>query len=133
VDEFWMSVIGEDYRQYPHRGGYLYQGHILEMSRAYRGFRRGMPWSMFLGCAFGLLWSRANFLAPKPRNVEEYFYRTRGRLLTRVASQGFQEKLAGKRWADIPLAANSSNGEGPGLFATLKAAAKRALSTSEVN
>src|SRR4030095_4642902 len=43
VEDFWASVIGADYRQYPHRGGYLYEGHILEMSRSDRGFRRGMP------------------------------------------------------------------------------------------
>ena len=133
VDDFWAGVIGSDYRQYPHRGGYLYDGHILEMSRAYRGFRRGMPWSMFLGCAFGFFGARLNPFAPRPRNVEEYFYRTRGRLLTRVASQGFQEKLAGKRWADIPLPENFSNGDGAGLIQTLRAGVKRAISTKEVN
>ena len=133
VDELWAGVIGSDHRPYPHRGGYLYQGHILEMSRTYQGFRRGMPWPMFLGCAFGFLWSRLNVLAPKPRNVEEYFYRTRGRLLTRVASQGFQEKLTGKRWADLPLPDNFSDDASAGLIATLKAAAKRAFSTREVN
>ncbi len=133
VDEFWAGVIGLDYRQYPHRGGFLYQGHILEMSRSYRGFRRGMPWSMFLGCAFGFLLSRLNVFASKPRNVEEYFYRTRGRLLTRVASQGFQEKLAGKRWADLPLPENFSDNGSAGFVSTVKAAFIRAFSTKEVN
>lgn len=133
VDEFWAGVIGSDYRPYPHRGGYLYQGRILEMSRAYQGFRRGMPWSMFLGCASGMFLGRLNPFAPPPRNVEEYFYRTRGRLLTRVASQGFQEKLTGKRWADLPMPKDYSNGEETGLVATLRAAAKRAFSTREVN
>ena len=133
VDELWASVISPDYRPYPHRGGYLYDGRILEMSRTYRGFRRGMSLPMFLGCAFGMVWSRLNVFAGRPRNVEEYFYRTRGRLLTRVASQGFQEKLTGKRWADMPLPENFSDGEEAGLIATLRAAAKRALSTREVN
>jgi protoporphyrinogen oxidase len=133
VDEFWTNVIGSDYRQYPHRGGYLYGGHILEMSRTWRGFRRGMPWRMFLGCSFGFVASRLNVFAPKPRNVEDYFYRTRGRLLTRVASQGFQEKLAGKRWAEISLPGNFANGYSPGFLSTLKSAATRALSTKEVN
>jgi len=133
VDDFWEAVIGSDYRPYPHRGGYLYEGKILEMSPVYRGFRRGMPWSMFLGCMSGLMFSRLNVLAPKPRNVEEYFYRTRGRLLTRVASQGFQEKLTGTRWADIPLPDDGAGGDGEGLLSTLKAAATRALSTKEVN
>jgi protoporphyrinogen oxidase len=133
VDDFWAGVIGADYRQYPHRGGYLYQGRILEMSRTYRGFRRGMTWPMFLECALGMFVNRLKPFQDPPRNVEEYFYRTRGRLLTRVASQGFQEKLTGIRWADMPLPENYTDGEGGGLLATLRAAAKRALSTREVN
>jgi protoporphyrinogen oxidase len=133
VDDFWEGVIGADYRTYPHRGGYLYEGRIFEMSRTYHGFRRGMPWPMFLRVASGLFLSRLNVFAHKPRNVEEYFYRTRGRLLTRVASQGFQEKLAGTRWADMPLPdVVDSTGDG-GLLGTIKAAASRALTTKEVN
>jgi protoporphyrinogen oxidase len=133
VDEFWTAVIGEDYRPYPHRGGFLYDGHILEMSRNYRGLRRGMPWPMFVGCASGFLWNRLNVFAPRPRNVEEYFYRTRGRQLTRVASQGFQEKLTGQRWAALPLPEGVlDNGTG-GFVDTVKAAATRAFSTREVN
>jgi protoporphyrinogen oxidase len=132
VDDFWEGVIGSDYREYPHRGGYLYGGYILEMSRSYRSFRRGMPWGMFLGCITGFVWSRLNVFAPSPRNVEEYFYRTRGRLLTRVASQGFQEKLEGRRWADISLPENFSNADA-GFLPTIRAAMSRALSTREVN
>jgi protoporphyrinogen oxidase len=132
VDDVWEGVIGSDYRENSHRGGYLYGGYILEMSRSYQRCRRGMPWGMFLGCIAGFVWSRLNVLAPSPRNVEEYFYRTRGRLLTRVASQGFQEKLAGRRWADISLPENFSNGDA-GFLPTIKAAVSRALSTREVN
>jgi protoporphyrinogen oxidase len=132
VDDFWESVIGSDYRQYPHRGGYLYQGQILEMSRTDRGFRRGMSWPMFLRVLSGLLFTRLNVFAPRPQNVEEYFYRTRGRLLTRIASQGFQEKLSGTRWAEMPLPPDVDHG-GEGMLGTLKAAASRALSTKEVN
>jgi len=73
-----------------------------------------------------------NVFAPPPRNIEEYFYRTRGRLLTRVASQGFQEKLIGRRWADMPMPNNYTNGDA-GFLPTLKAAMSRALTTSEVN
>jgi protoporphyrinogen oxidase len=133
VDQFWSEVIGEDYRQYPHRGGYLYRGQILEMSRLYRGFRRGMPWSMFFGCALGLVWNRLNVFAGPPRNVEEYFYRTRGRLMTRVASQGFQEKLAGRRWKDIPLPEDFSDGGQSGFLKTVREVANRALATGDVN
>src|SRR5687767_13967743 len=49
VDKFWNQILGTDYRSYPHRGGILYQGHIIDMTPAFQGFRRGMPWSMFMG------------------------------------------------------------------------------------
>lgn len=133
VDDFWESLIGSDYRRYPHRGGYLYDGRIFEMSPAFRGFRRGMPWSVLLGCLGSFALGRANIFARKPANVEEYFYRKRGRALTRIASQGFQEKLTGERWADLPLPDAFDDGEDGGLFRTLKAAATRALSSREVN
>lgn len=133
VDEFWGSLLGTDYRPYPHRGGFLYHGRIFEISRNFRGFRRGMSWGTFLNCVLGFFAARLNFFARQPRNVEEYFYRTRGRLLTRIASQGFQEKLVGRKWSDIPLPDNISTGDDAGLVTTLRAALKRAFSRTEVN
>ncbi len=133
VDEFWGGLLGPDYRPYPHRGAFLYEGHLLEISGAHRGFRRGMSWSMFIGCVLGFLGSRLNILAGPPRNVEEYFYRTRGRRLTRLVSQGFQEKLTGRGWADMPLPENFSDGGATGFVATVRAALKRFFSKSEVN
>src|SRR3954447_17953299 len=50
VDLFWNKILGDDYREYAHRGGLLYDGHIIDQSPAYQGFRRGMPWGMFIGC-----------------------------------------------------------------------------------
>ena len=134
VDEFWHNLLGADYRTYPHRGGILYEGHIIDMSPSFQGFRRGMPVGMFLSCAFGFLWSRLNPRVRAPRTVEEYFYRTRGRCLTKVFSQGFQEKLTGKRWAELRLeAGTSSGGNGTGFLATVKEAWRRAISKREVN
>lgn len=46
VDEFWNGLLGADYREYPRRAGILFEGKIIEMSPAYRGFRRGMSWSL---------------------------------------------------------------------------------------
>ena len=103
VDSFWSELLGTDYRTYAHRGGILFDGHIIDMSPAFRGFRRGMPLSMFIGCGLDFLWSRVKPGRPVPRNVEEYFYQKRGRQLTRIAAQGFQEKLHGTRWADMRL------------------------------
>src|SRR5687768_966365 len=47
VDAFWGELLGNDYRPYPHRGGYLYEGRVLEMSPVYKGVMRGMPAWMF--------------------------------------------------------------------------------------
>jgi protoporphyrinogen oxidase len=133
VDDFWESLLGADFRPYPHRGAFLYQGRLLEISSTYRGFRRGMSWWMFFSCVLGFLASRMNIFAGPPRTVEEYFYRTRGRLLTRIASQAFQEKLTGRKWSDMPLPENFSDGGSAGFITTLRAAFTRAFSKTEVN
>ncbi len=133
VDSFWTNLLGADYRPYPHRGGVLYDGHIIDAMPTYQGFRRGMPWNMFLGTCMDFLWWRVRPGLPAPQNMEEKFYRERGRKLTQIFSQGFQEKLAGKKWADTPIEAVQGNGNGSGLFTTLKHAMERAFSKTEPN
>ena len=133
VDAFWSELLGSDYREYAHRGGILFNGHIIDMSPAFRGFRRGMPWSMLVGCGLDFLWSRVKPGKSAPRSMEEYFYQKRGRQLTRIAAQGFQEKLNGTKWANIPLPHDYANGADAGLFSTLKSLATRVVSEKEVN
>src|SRR5580698_283640 len=77
VDAFWSQLLGKDYRDYPHRGGILYDGRIIDMSPAFQGFLRGMPLGMFMGCCVDLLGARLR--RGNPRNQEEYFYSRRGR------------------------------------------------------
>jgi len=132
VDAFWSEILGSDYRAYPHRGGILYDGHIIDMSPVYQGFRRGMPWGMFLGCCMDLVACRMRIGAPKPGNLEEYWYSQRGRRLTQIANQGFQEKLAGKRWADVPMPAHV-NGNGASFLKTVGQAVRRAFESREPN
>jgi len=133
VDAFWSELLGSDYREYDHRGGILYKGQIIDMSPAFRGFRRGMPWNLLVGCGLDFLSSRITTGKSAPRNVEEYFYQKRGRQLTRIAAQGFQEKLNGVRWADIPLPGVQVNGVDAGFFSTVKSLATRIISTKEAN
>jgi protoporphyrinogen oxidase len=133
VDAFWSKLLGNDYREYAHRGGILFDGHIIEMSPAFRGFRRGMPWSMLVGCGLDFLWSRVKPGKSAPRSVEEYFYQKRGRQLTRIAAQAFQEKLNGTKWADIPIPNAYANGEDAGFLSTVKSLATRIVSKKEVN
>ena len=132
VDDLWSEVLGSDYRAYPHRGGLLYERHIIDMSPAYQGLRRGMPWSMFIGCGLDFLWWRARPGLPKPRNLEEYWYQQRGRQLTRIANQGFQEKLVGRRWVDVELP-EAAHTNGASFLTTLTQAVTRGFSKKEPN
>lgn len=133
VDSLWSEILGSDYRSYSHRGGILYRGHIIDMSPGFQGFRRGMPWSMFTGCSLDFFVARAGPGKTKPRNLEEYFYQGRGRRLTQIFAQGFQEKLTGKKWADISLSEDDLNGAGAGFFSSMREAIVRAFSKKEVN
>jgi protoporphyrinogen oxidase len=104
------------------------------MSPAFNGLRRGMPWSMMLGSCLDFVWWRTRPGLPKPRNLEEYWYQQRGRQLTRITNQGFQEKLAGRKWVDVPMAPGSGNGaEGESFLRTVRQGVVRALSTKETN
>ena len=133
VDQFWSDLLGGEYRQYPHRGGILFDGHIIEISPSFRGFTRGMPWKMFAGCAWDLLVSRVKLDRSRLGNLEEYFYATRGRRLTQIISQGFQEKLSGVRWADVPLPENYSDSRDGTFLNTVKSLLIRTFSRKEVN
>ena len=133
VDSFWADLLGDDYREYPHRGGVLYDGHIIEISPSFRGFRRGMPWAMFAGCAVDLLAARFSGNGSRPRNLEAYFYQKRGRRLTQIISQGFQEKLSGTRWADVPLADDYSQADDATFLHTVRGLIVRTFSREQVN
>lgn len=133
VDSLWANLLGADYRNYPHRGGVLFDGHIIEISPAFRGSLRGMPLSMFAGCASDLIWSRLRYRGRPPKNLEEYFYQKRGRRLTQIVSQGFQEKLSGRKWADVALPENYVDGSDASFFNTTKGLMVRAFSRKEVN
>ncbi len=133
VDEFWSQLLGNDYRSYGHRGGILYDGQIIDMSPTYQGARRGMPWNMFLGCGMDFLWWRVRPGHPKPRNLEEYWYQHRGRLLTRIANQGFQEKLVGRKWADVPMPEKFTQNGKESFLRTVGQAVVRGFSVRETN
>jgi protoporphyrinogen oxidase len=133
VDALWSEILGNDYRSYPHRGGVLYNGRIIDMSPGFQGFRRGMPWNMFIACSLDFFVARAKSRTVKPRNLEEYFYKSRGRRLTQIFSQGFQEKLTGRKWADVSLSECDLNGADADFFSTVREAVVRAFSKKEVN
>jgi protoporphyrinogen oxidase len=101
VDRLWTEVLGDAYRPYPHREGVLYHHRIFEIERKYRGFRRGVPWPMFVLGVLDYLWYAIKFRVRAPHNYEAYCYRRRGRRFTRMFAQGFSEKFEGLRWAEM--------------------------------
>src|SRR5688572_20932921 len=133
VDSLWGNILGSEYRDYPHRGGILYEGCIIDRSGSFQGFRRGMPWTMFLGCCLDFLRWRAKPASSKLRNLEDYWHHLRGRRLTQIVSQGFQEKLYGRKWADVKLPENHAHGRAESFLTTVKAAWVRTFSKKEVN
>lgn len=103
VDAFWNKLLDDDYRVYSHRVGSLYHGRILEMSSAFRGIRRGMPFGALLsgGVDLGRAWLINGVRAP--RNYQEYWYQRAGRRFARALAQGYWEKFRGQRWAELPV------------------------------
>ena len=133
VDELWAELLGDDFRPYPHRGGLLFDGHIIEISPSFRGFRRGMPWTMFLRCAGDFLLSRIRWYKNPPKTLEEYYYQKRGRTLTQTVSQGFQEKLSGIPWSEIRLPEDFGNPPDASFVSTVKGLVARTFTRGEVN
>jgi protoporphyrinogen oxidase len=133
VDTFWNSLLGSDYREYPHRGGILFDGHVIDLSPAFQGFTRGMPLSLLAGCAIDLLGAQLRRSSEPARNLEAYFYAQRGRRMTQVFAQGFQEKLIGKRWRDVPMPAETVSATSRSLVETATQLFDRAFSRREVN
>ncbi len=103
VHTLWSELLGDDYREYPHRVGVLWKGNIVERSRLHKGFFRGIPWWVLMsgGAEFAAR-QLVNPLLPPPKNEEEYWHRLRGKLFSEVLSQGHSEKFQGHAWSDLP-------------------------------
>jgi protoporphyrinogen oxidase len=103
ADQLWRRILGDQYREYPHRVGSLYGGRILEMSGRYRGLRRGLPWSWLVvgGVDLFLYWACSGI--SRPSNYEGYWYSRAGKSFARLFAQGYWEKFRGQKWADMPV------------------------------
>ena len=102
VDALWKEILGEDYVAYHHREGILYKGSILETSSKWRGIGRGMPWTMVCMCGVDYLWCRLKSILDQPRTYEDYWYGKRGKQLSQILSQRYEEKFKGINWRDLP-------------------------------
>lgn len=127
VHGLWTELLGDDYRPYPHRVGVLWRGHIMERSRKFRGFFRGIPpWVLAAGASEVAVRQVFNPFMRTPKNEEEYWYRLRGKLLSQVLSQGHAEKFQGHQWSELP-APKEGQSKGIGMVArSMKSLAGRA-------
>jgi protoporphyrinogen oxidase len=103
VDQLWRRILGDDYREYPHRVGSLYGGRILEMSDRYRGLRRGLPWQWLVSAGVDLILCWVCSGISRPSNYQDYWHRRAGRRFARLFAQGYWEKFRGQEWADMPV------------------------------
>jgi len=133
VDNFWQALLGDQFRLYDHRGGVLFDGCIIDREAVYQGFRRGLPWGMFLSCCWDFAKAQISVAKTQPKNVQEYFYRSRGARLTQIFSQGFQEKLTGQKWEEMPILPEHLNGHRKSVLSTTKAALARTFVEKNVN
>ena len=101
VNTFWKELLGKDYRAYDYRIGILYKGSILEKSSKYRGFKRGLKFSVFIECIIDYIISKWKYR--NPRNYRDLKYSSQGALMTKIFGQGFYERFTGRKWEDIPL------------------------------
>ncbi len=102
IDDLWSSILGDDYRDYPHRVGSLYRGKIVEMSGRYRGVTRGMPFAWLVFGASGMAKGWVAGAIRQPRTYEEFWYTRVGRTFAKILAQGYWEKFRGTAWADLP-------------------------------
>ena len=104
VTAFWEELLRDDFIEYTHRIGLLYQNHLIDYSPEFRGPLRGIPVSLLGSCLAGFLKARLSSLkAAPPKNYEERWYQSWGKPLSMMASQGFSEKFYGVPWKDRPV------------------------------
>ncbi|MBS1616892.1 MAG: FAD-dependent oxidoreductase [Bacteroidetes bacterium] len=103
VHAFWTELLGADYIKYQPRTGILYQNKILEKEKEYKGLRRGLPYRLLATALADLLRYRLLYRNRPITNMEEYAHARRGKLLTEIFTQGYDERVKGRKWSQLPL------------------------------
>lgn len=111
IDRLWNSVLGAEYRPYPHRVGSLFNGRILELSGRYRGPLRGMPPDLLLAGGVDLIRGWVDGAIRKPDSYERFWHQRVGRSFSRALAQGYWEKFRGQSWHSLPAPEVLASGE----------------------
>ena len=102
VHKFWSDILGDDFLPYQSRIGILYNGHILEKERKFRGIRRGMPYGLLLSSFANMLKNNYRSNKNSITSLQDYTYSRRGEKFTRIFSQEYDERFKGLKWSQLP-------------------------------
>ena len=102
VHRLWTELLGEDYREYPHRVGVLYEGRILEKETSYKGRMRGMSASQIARMAASYFASQITPGSRAVRSVEDFYVLRYGRSYYDFFIHGFGLKFEGRSPAEMP-------------------------------
>jgi protoporphyrinogen oxidase len=102
IRALWKEMLGEDYVAYPRRVGVLYDGHILETERSYKGRLRGMPLGLAASVVAAKLLSRLKPGSRTARNLEDYYRQQYGTAYYDCFVYGFRKKFDGREPSCLP-------------------------------
>jgi len=102
VSHFLKSLLGPQFRVYPYRIGVYYGGRILERERSHRGWLRGLSPVQLIYGASDLILQRIRYRWKPVLSLADQSYQQKGRIFSRIFSQGFDEKLKCRPWDEVP-------------------------------
>lgn len=109
VHQLWTELLGEDYREYPHRVGVIYEGRILEKESSHRGRFRGMTASQVARLGASYFASQIKPGSRAANSVEDYYLLRYGRLYYDAFVHGFSRKFEGRSPAEMPNTIGEQN------------------------
>ena len=102
VHDLWTELLGEDYREYAHRVGVLYEGRILEKESKYKGRLRGMSASQVARLAGSFLAGQIKPGSRRAPSLEAFTSLRYGRAYYDFFVHGFNRKFEGRSPAEMP-------------------------------
>ena len=102
VHQLWTELLGDDYREYSHRVGVIYEGRILEQESAHRGRLRGMSPQQTARLGVSYLGSQIKPGSREAKSFEDYYLLRYGRVYYDAFVHGFKRKFEGRSPAEIP-------------------------------
>jgi protoporphyrinogen oxidase len=102
VHHFFTEVMAPvGYVKYPHRTGVIYRNRILEREARFKGKGRGLPPQLLLRGIADLAAQRLKYAVLPIRHLQDQAYASKGRLFSRIFTQGFDEKLKCRPWTQV--------------------------------